>query len=340
MPILLPTKIKKYANIAALVLWISALLTWHVNVPIAHAGNSQEFPAIIQESRFVAYTPRGFSVNDGKVMNASRVDIRKDLKILRPYFDGLITYSATNGIEDVAGVASELKYRAVIMGIWDPSSEIEINNVLQAYRNHPTLVAAVIVGNEGLYAKRYSPSEVRQAIKQLKKTAPNLAVTTSEPFFLYFSADYADFFKSHDLLMPNIHPIFEKWFNPNEPAHGITMVIDVTEKLHAAYRLPVLIKETGMPSGETAQGYLPTKQALFWNGLSTRFPTSSTMTFAYFEAFDAPWKPAHMASEFPGDHANEAYWGLFTTNGQAKEVVRHLHKLPQITSKDATSGPH
>lgn len=259
---------------------------------------------------------------------ATQAGIREDLEILRPYFDGLITYSATNGIEGVAEVASKLNFRALIIGIWDPSSELELNNLLRAYQKHPNLIIAVIVGNEGLFAKRYTANDVQLAVKRIKRAAPSLAATTSEPFSMYFTPEHVDFFRSHDLLMPNVHPVFEKWFSPNALEQGITMVIDVTAKLKTTYRLPILIKETGLPSGETAQGFTPARQAQFWKELRKRLQISTTQSFAYFEAFDTPWKPAQMASEFPGDHANEAYWGLFTTTGQAKEVVNSLTRTP------------
>lgn len=323
-----------------LFLGLSLLLSWIGTMQNACANDQINFHASLQTCRFIAYTPRSFSVREGVVKEASKPSIRKDLEILRPYFNGLITYSSTNGVENVAEIAYNLSYQSVIMGIWDPSSEIEINNAVQAFRKYPDLVAAVIVGNEGLYSKRYSHEDVQQAIKRIKKLAPNMAVTTSEPFFLYLNQDYFPFFRSHDLLMPNIHPVFEKWFNPKELSHGVTMVLNVARELEATYRLPILIKETGLPSGETTQGHSPARQAQFWNELKTRFQPSPTLAFTYFEAFDTPWKPALMATEFPGNHANEAYWGLFTTTGQAKEVVKHLSLQTQVKPTSTPSAPH
>lgn len=292
-------------------------------------ADNSPLPGTLRHSRFISYTPRSFSIVDGKTVAASEKGIRADLKLLRQFFNGLITYSATNGLEHVPSIAHEMNYHSVVMGIWDPSSETEIRNVIRAARRYPGLVAAVIVGNEGLYTKRYTMGDVQRTMQRLKKEYPSLAVTTSEPFFLYFQKDYTDFFAGHDLLMPNVHPIFEPWFRPGDPIPGVNMVLNLVGQFRAAYSRPLLIKETGLPSGPAAtqSGFTQEGQALFWTELFARFPASSEAGLACFEAFDAPWKPATIGAEFPGDHREEAFWGFFTARGEAKPVVKALPAL-------------
>lgn len=286
-------------------------------------------PGTLQHTRFISYTPRSFSIVDGKPVAASEKGIRADLELLRQFFNGLITYAATNGLEDVPAIAHEMDYRSVVMGIWDPSSDTEIQNVIRAARRYPALVSAVVVGNEGLYTKRYQTGDVQKTMQRLKKECPLLAVTTSEPFFLYFKKEYVEFFSFHDLLMPNVHPIFEPWFRPADPIPGVNMVLNLVGQFRAAYRRPLLIKETGLPSGPSAgqSGFSQESQALFWTELFSRFPGSSDVALACFEAFDAPWKPATIGAEFPGDHREEAFWGFFTARGEAKPVVKALPAL-------------
>lgn len=290
-------------------------------------AESSPLPETIQGRRFIAYTPRSFSIVGGKVVAASAAGIRADLKLLRPSFDGVITYASTNGLDAVPMLAHDLGYRAVILGIWDPSSETEIKNVIAAFKQYPTLLAAVIVGNEGIYTKRYLAADVQKAIQRLKMACPSLPTTTSEPFFLYFKPELTDFFSSHDLLMPNVHPVFEKWFNPSAPSQGVEMVLQVAAQFQKSYRQPLLIKETGMPSGQASHGFSDERQALFWSEIFKRFPASKAQAFACFEAFDAPWKPAEMAAILPGEHANEAFWGFFTAGGKGKPVVAALPSL-------------
>jgi exo-beta-1,3-glucanase (GH17 family) len=297
---------------------------------LAPAQNTQAgpLPDLIQQTRFIAYTPRSFSIAGGKVTAATEAAIRKDLTLLRPSFNGLITYSATSGLEAIPKIAHELAYRAVILGIWDPLSEIEINNVIHAAKKYPALIAAVIIGNEGLYTKRYLPQDIQKAGQRIKKECPRLAITTSEPFFLYFEKEYRQLFNSQDLLMPNVHPVFEKWFTATTPTtHGVDMVIQIAEKLKTTYHKPLLIKETGLPSGPQEQGFSLQRQTLFWSELLKRFPFSPNQSLACFEAFDAPWKPQEMAATLPGNHASEAFWGFFTNDGKGKQVVDSLPKL-------------
>ena len=71
---------------------------------IVRAGESS-LPGTMQHTRFIAYTPRNFSIVDGKVVAASENGIRTDLKLLRQFFNGLITYAATNGVENVPAIA-------------------------------------------------------------------------------------------------------------------------------------------------------------------------------------------------------------------------------------------
>lgn len=303
---------------------IVTMAFWLGSSAISH-GDNLPLPALIQHTRFIAYTPRSFSQVDGQVRPASAAGIREDLKLLRPLFNGVITYSSEKGLEQVPSLAHDQGYKAIIMGIWNPLSEEEIRNVIAAAKRYPAMVVAVVIGNEGIYARRYQAGDVEGAMRRIKRECPALAVTTSEPFFLYFKREYHDFFSGHDLLMPNVHPVFEPWFKPSEPVHGVEMVINVAQQFEAMYRQPLLIKETGMPSGPTDRSdYSPERQALFWSELIKLLPLSPTLSFACFEAFDAPWKPAAMASEFPGNHASEAFWGFFTSQGRAKKVVAAL----------------
>jgi exo-beta-1,3-glucanase (GH17 family) len=310
-----------------IILILMVITLWLGPVARAHAGNPS-LPDLIQQTRFIAYTPRSFTIAGGRARAAAATGIRDDLSLLRSSFNGLITYSATSGLEAVPEIAHELAYRAVILGIWDPASETEIRNVIHAAQKYPGLIAAIIVGNEGLYTKRYLPQDVQKARKRIKKECPTVAVTTSEPFFLYFEKEYIQFFTSHDLLMPNVHPVFEKWFTADTPTRqGVDMVIQIAQKFQKTYKQPLLIKETGLPSGPKDQGFSPERQTLFWSELLKRFPSSPNQSLACFEAFDAPWKPQEMAATLPGNHASEAFWGFFTKNGKRKQVVDDLPRL-------------
>jgi exo-beta-1,3-glucanase (GH17 family) len=281
--------------------------------------------AVLKKARFMSYTPRSFSVVNGQAQPASLDGITEDLKLLRPHFDSLITYSCNNGLELVPAVAEKLGYLAMIVGIWDPKSEIEIQNAIRLSQKYPKLIIAISIGNEGIYTKHYSPSDVEKTLRQFRKELPSVALTTSEPFFLYLKPEYFDFFNKMDLLLPNIHPTFEKWFHPSDAKNGAAFVMNVANKLQSQYPQPLIIKETGLPSGPASMGFTIAYQSAFWTEILNQAGASETRAVSCFEAFDAPWKPVVTKGYFPGgEHSQEAYWGFFTVDGKSKPVVNAI----------------
>src|SRR5438309_857911 len=81
-------------------------------------------------NRFVSYQPTAIAAFDGKLTRANDASIRADLQTLRPWFDGLVTYSALNGAERVADIAAGLDFRAMIVGVWDIFNHEEIQNAV------------------------------------------------------------------------------------------------------------------------------------------------------------------------------------------------------------------
>jgi len=278
--------------------------------------------AVLKNARFMSYTPRSFSVVNGQTQPASPEGITADLKLLRPDFDSLITYSCSNGLEHVPAAAEKLQYLAVIVGIWDPKSEIEIQNAIRLTKKHPMLILAISIGNEGIYARQYTPADVEKTFLRLRKELPSISLTTSEPFFLYLKPEYFDFFNKMDLLLPNIHPTFETWFNPSDAENAAAFVLNVAGKLQSRYPQPLIVKETGLPSEPASAGFTEAYQSGFWKEILKQSAPSETRSVSCFEAFDAPWKPAVTRGYFPGsDHFQEAYWGFYTVNGKSKPVM-------------------
>jgi exo-beta-1,3-glucanase (GH17 family) len=307
------------------VLWAVLLPLWIMT--IAYAA-SPDMGAVIKNARFMSYTPRSFSVVNGQTKPASSDGISADLKLLRTDFDSLITYSCSNGLEHVPAAAEKLNYLALIVGIWDPKSEIEIQNAIRLVKEHPKLIIAISIGNEGIYAKQYAPADVEKTRLRLRKALPTLSLTTSEPFFLYLKPEYFDFFNKMDLLLPNIHPTFETWFNPSDAKNSAAFVLNVAGKLQSQYPKSLIVKETGLPSGPASTGFNEAHQSAFWAEILKQSAPSETRAVSCFEAFDAPWKPAVTREYFPGsDHLQEAYWGFFTVDGKPKPVVKAIRLI-------------
>jgi len=273
--------------------------------------------------RFVAYTPRGFDPEAG----AGPVDpaaIRADLALLRRWFDGLVTYSSARGLDAVPRLARELGFRAVVLGVWDPANDAELALATAAARAEPDTVIALALGNEGLFFARYPAGALAAAFARARRDAPGVAVTTSEPFASYLDARRAAELPAQDFLLPVVHPLDQPWFANATRATRVDFVVNVAGELAARFPLPVLIKETGVPSGPASQGVDEADQAEFWSGLAAALPPTRERAFVWFEAFDAPWKIASVAAQTGHVRETEAHWGLLRADGTPKPALRAL----------------
>jgi len=123
-----------------------------------------------------------------------------------------------------------------------------------------------------------------------------------------------------------VHPLFQPWFDQATTAQAVEFVVNVAGLLSAKTDKPVLIKETGLPSGPPGTRFTPATQAAFWTSLYRQLPHVPGRGVAYFEAFDHGWKEANARREF-GSHPEEGYWGLYTADGNPKAVVAALRRL-------------
>ena len=294
-------------------------------------------PAWLRDTRFMAYTPSEFSVLHGKPIPASAASIAEDLRVLRPFVDGLITYSTANGLGDIVGLAQKAGFRAIILGIWSPSDKNEVSAAVTLAQQYPGLVRAIVVGNEGLFWERYTWQDVQRTIKHIRRAVPRVAVTTSEPMVSYLGSPARLGCEDQDFLLPNIHPIFESWFRPGSVVQATEFVVDIAQRLYERCDKFVLIKETGLPSEPADAGYSPARQRLFWRDLMQRMRAQAHASLALFEAFDAPWKIEEIARDTGRRDESEAAWGWFTVSHTPKAVVEVL-QVPRPTETQAEGG--
>lgn len=327
-----PARRAMMTGVRRLILPVLSLLLLGLSLMLP-AAPAAEVPNRVREAidtlRFVAYTPTDLSVIDGRVHAASKAQIRRDLERLRGDFQGLVTYSSADGVEQVPAIAAALGFRAVVLGVWDPTSEREIDTAIRLARRWPALVVAVAVGNETLLAERHDWSVLRAAMQRVRAALPGVAVATSEPFYYYLDDTPADFIASQDFLLPSVHPLFQPWFNrATTTEQAIDFVAKVAGLLAEKSAKPVLIKETGLPSGPAQNGYSAARQADFWTGLCRRLPYRPSLGVVYFEAFDHDWKAENARREF-GLHPEEGYWGLYSGDGRAKTALEQLRRFWQ-----------
>jgi exo-beta-1,3-glucanase (GH17 family) len=280
----------------------------------------------------VAYPPTSLTVANGRITNADAAGIRADLTVLRERFDSLITYDAVHGAEQIPAIATALRFRALIIGVWNPRDEAQLRAASEAARRYPRLVVGVSLGNELLFAHRSDPAALGALIARVRAQLPQTPLSISEPFHIFYQDSAAPLLGRLDFLLANVHPVFQPWFRDAPGENAAQFVADVVTKLAEVYCGPILVKETGVPTAPASAGYGEARQAVFYRLLRERMPPTGGRAFAYFAAFDAPWR-AYDAIAVPGAppavHPEEAHWGLYDAERQPKQAAR---ELPPLTS--------
>lgn len=280
------------------------------------------------QGRFVAYQPTSLQVVDGRTHEADPKSIRADLETLRPRFDALITYDAIHGAQAIPAIAAALRFRALVIGVWDPADPAQLDAALAAARAYPQLVVGLSLGNESIFGRRTSFARLAAAMAAVHARAPALALSSTEPFHVYQEPEAAPLLGAMDFLLVNVHPVFQPWFRGAADATAAQFVVNVVADLAQRFCGPILVKETGVPTAPAGVGYTPERQAAFYAELRRRMPGSATRAFAYFSAFDAPWR-AHDAGPVAGAATGpeEAHWGLFDDERRPKPAALALPPL-------------
>lgn len=295
----------------------------------ASSANLALLRLAMAKGRFVTYQPTGVQAVNGKLTRASDESIRADLKVLRPYFDSLITYGAQGGAERIADIAAELDFRAVVLGVWDFYNKDELANAIDAAKRASHIVAGLSLGNEMILARRAAWGDLEYMLTEIRAELPGVPLTSTEAFAEFLDhADARPVLARMDFLMTNVHPIFEPWFRKARAENWADFVARVSALLTDIFPGPVLIKETGIPTGPAELHFTQAMQRDFYRALEKRFPQSARQAFSYFAAFDAPWR-ANDVVVGGGKHPEEGHWGLFDANRAPKDAMRDFPPLPK-----------
>lgn len=247
--------------------------------------------------RWVAYAPTNFDPGRGIFPPAE--SIREDLQVLRDAgFDGLVTYGAENPVVEPA---KEAGFRGVLLGIWDPKNQSEIDLASEVAKD--AIVVGLIIGNEGLNS-RYDYQTLKRVMAELARETGKPVSTTEE------LEDYSQqrVRELGDWLCPNVHPY---WHNITDPSQAVEWTVQQFEQLSEQTNKVVLLKEVGLPTDGDPR-ISEDAQAEYY-----RLLQQTNVHFVYFEAFNQSWKR----------HAPvEPFWGLFHGDRSPKKVVQMLRQ--------------
>jgi exo-beta-1,3-glucanase (GH17 family) len=267
---------------------------------------------------WVAYSPTHFDPTTTPIQCPSEDDVREDLRVLRSAgFNGLVTYGSNyadpdrpDQILDIPGLAQEAGFEGMIVGVWNPANEDELQAAEEA--GHYPVVVGYSVGNEGLRV-RYDLETLVSAIERLRQTTGKPVSTTEEV------NDYHEdspLWTLSDWIFPNVHPYFA---GRRDPREAVEWTERIFESLDSVSDKPLIFKEVGLPS-DGDQELSESRQARYYQLLR-----ETSVTYVVFEAFDAPWK--HLGS--PGPDGTywpdpEPHWGIFASDRTPKEAAANI----------------
>jgi exo-beta-1,3-glucanase (GH17 family) len=288
-------------------------------------GTESDWQAKIAGIKWVDYSPPSANPDQGREATADA--IRQDLQALRQAnFTGLVTYGSAGMLgKPLLGLAHDLGFEGVILGVWDPKSKGEIAAAKEAAKS--PIVLGVCVGNEGLMEKRYTRDDLAEAIRDIRE-ATKKPVTTTETVDRYDD----HMLRLGDWVFPNAHPYFSNVF---EPKAAVAWTRARFREMKDRTKQMVMFKEVGLPTDGDKQHFVSEEaQCAYYDELAT-----TMIRFAYFEAFDLPWKTRLLV---------EPHWGIFHADRAAKILGRHLisgascgptqAKTQQPASPPPTSG--
>jgi len=241
--------------------------------------------------------------------------IAQDLAQLAKITDCVRTYSIENGLDQVPALAAKVGLK-VIQGIWLGSNRLknlaQISTVVGLTKEYPSVITAVVVGNEVLLRGEMTTSDLAAHIRSVKS---QVAVPVTYADVWEYWLRNREVYEAVDFVTIHILPYWEDF--PIRARHAASHVDAIRKRMAVAFPgKEILIGETGWPSqGRMREGALPsrTNQARVVSEILL-LAKQENFRVNLIEAYDQPWK-----RELEGTVGG--YWGLI-------DSVRRAVKYP------------
>src|SRR6266850_4998166 len=230
--------------------------------------------------------------------------IAQDLAQLAKITDCVRTYSIENGLDQVPALAAKVGLK-VMQGIWLGSNRLknlaQISTVVGLTKEYPSVITAVVVGNEVLLRGEMTTSDLAAHIRSVKSQV-TVPVTYADVWEYWLRN--REVYDAVDFVTIHILPYWEDI--PVRAKFAAGHVDDIRKRMAVAFPgKEILIGETGWPSaGRMREGALPsrTNQARVVSEILD-LAKREGFRVNLIEAYDQPWK-----RQLEGTVGG--YWGL------------------------------
>lgn len=280
---------------------------------------------------YICYSPYRDGQAPGTGSEPTEDQVREDLRILAPLVKGIRTYSSRGIHARIPELAREAGLE-VHVGAWidgnEAGNQAQIDALIGLAKSGNPAIRGLIVGNEVLLRQDVPKARLLELIRRVKEANTGIPVTTAD-IYQNIRDHAADLDPLVDYAMAHVHPYWEHQAIGNAARHVVEGWKQVKERYPGK---PVVIGETGFPSGGQAMGGAAPSvenQARFTEEIAV-LGAREGMPFMLFAAFDEAWKT--------NEGAVGGHWGIWRSDRTGKPAVDRLKALPAAVSRREGGG--
>ncbi len=235
--------------------------------------------------------------------------IRRRMKIIKPYTKWIRSFSCTDGNEAIPRIAKEYGIKTLV-GAWlgddDEINKKEIAGLIKLAKEGYVDIAAV--GNEVMYRGDLTEDELLDFMHEVKEAVPNIPMGYVDAYYEFSHRPRIT--EACDVILANCYPYWEGC----SLEYSLLYMKDMyNQAKDAGNGKKVIITETGWPSqGEGLQGAHPSYENAIKYFINAQvWSEESDTEMFYFSSFDESWK-------IGAEGVVGAFWGLWDKEEKIK----------------------